>query len=318
MSLLRVPQPRFGRLAVLSLVVCGIGVPRTATAWNNRGHMIVAQLAWQELAPPARQAAFELLKHHPHFEEFLIADKPDNIDEDEWAFMRAATWPDWVKSHESHIYSKPTWHYINIPFTPEDSDVEPPDNVPPPINIVSQLSWCSAQVLHASDKWKAVNLCWILHLIGDIHQPLHCATLFSDQFPEGDKGGNKAMVRIGSGRKKLHAFWDGALGKSTKVNDLRSGAQEILAFEAADRSLTSADLADHLSFASWAQEGFKAAVEFAYLNGELEVANSDDHVPHNQIPRAPDGYAETAGKVARIGAAKAGHRLAATVQQLVL
>ncbi len=318
MTLHHLPRLRLGQAAVGLLCVCFIGVPHTATAWNNRGHMLVAQLAWQELEPSARQAAFELLQKHPHYEEFLIADKPDNINDDEWAFMRAAVWPDWVRSNDSEIYHKPTWHYINIPFAPEDSELEPPDNVPPQINIVSQISWCGAQVLNApADKWKAVNLCWVLHLIGDIHQPLHCATLFSDQFPDGDKGGNKSIVRIGAGRKKLHSFWDGVLGKSTKVNNLRSGAQEIQALESADPSLTSADLANHQSPSSWAQEGFRAAVEFGYLNGDLEVANSDDHVHHSQIPEAPENYAENAGKVARIGVAKAGHRLAATIRQLV-
>src|SRR4051812_12618552 len=118
-------------------------------AWNNRGHMLVAQLAWQEMKPSTREAAHEVLKKHPHYDEFLKADMPDGIEDDEWSFMRAATWPDWVRSNYSDEYHKPTWHYINIPFTPEDSEVEPPDDVPPPINVVSQISWCSAQVLNS-------------------------------------------------------------------------------------------------------------------------------------------------------------------------
>jgi hypothetical protein len=46
-------------------------LPLPAFAWNNRGHMLVAQLAWQELPAAARQAAFEVLQQHPHYAEFL-------------------------------------------------------------------------------------------------------------------------------------------------------------------------------------------------------------------------------------------------------
>src|SRR4051794_37148479 len=58
---------------------------------------------------------------------------------------------------------------------------------------------------------KAVALCWILHLIGDVHQPLHCATLYSPQFERGDLGGNSFGVKINGKEYRLHTFWDNAL-----------------------------------------------------------------------------------------------------------
>ena len=47
-----------------------------------------------------------------------------------------------------------------------------------------------------TDEEKAIYLTWLMHLVGDIHQPLHCTAVFREQFPNGDKGGNDAFVRI--------------------------------------------------------------------------------------------------------------------------
>ena len=52
------------------------------------------------------------------------------------------------------------------------------------------------KVRSGTDEEKAIYLTWLMHLVGDIHQPLHCAAVFSEQFPNGDKGGNDAFIRI--------------------------------------------------------------------------------------------------------------------------
>jgi hypothetical protein len=73
-----------------------------------------------------------------------------------------------------------------------------------------------------TDEEKAIYLTWLLHLVGDIHQPLHCTAVFSEQFPNGDKGGNDAFIRIRSSPVKLHAFWDGLLGNGTTAGAINS------------------------------------------------------------------------------------------------
>jgi S1/P1 Nuclease len=75
-------------------------------ARNDKGHMVVAELAYLRLTPEQRQAVTAILKQHPHWDEFLIAQRPDNVPEDQWAFWRAATWPDWVK-HAHQQFNKP-------------------------------------------------------------------------------------------------------------------------------------------------------------------------------------------------------------------
>src|SRR6202021_3878931 len=87
-----------------------------------------------------------------------------------------------------------------------------------PQNIVEALTKNVADLkdpkVSASDK--AVALCWILHLCGDIHQPLHATELFSPQFPTGDQGGNQFIILrdppYADSRANLHFVWDSLPG----------------------------------------------------------------------------------------------------------
>ena len=82
-------------IIVVGLVLlCG---SRAALAWNQTGHMTVALIAWRELSDSQKQQASELLKAHPHYTKLLLEHKPDNVNESEWAFIRAAVWPDMVR-----------------------------------------------------------------------------------------------------------------------------------------------------------------------------------------------------------------------------
>ena len=163
--------------------------------------MVIARLAWQQLTEGQRAKVSALLKKHPHYEEYLIARKPDGFTEDEWAFMRAATWADWVRSHHKEQFDHPTWHYINYPIVRKDSKVDAAKHEPPAKqeNVVNQLAVCLEKIGKGTDEEKAVYLTWLFHLVGDIHQPLHCTAVFSERFPYGDKGGNLARIRIKSG-----------------------------------------------------------------------------------------------------------------------
>jgi hypothetical protein len=90
-------------------------VAAPAFAWNDMGHMVAARLAWQSLSVDQRSRAVTILKAHPHYEEFLAADRATGFSEDEWVFLRAATWSDWVRNHHKGEYHHPTWHYIDRP-----------------------------------------------------------------------------------------------------------------------------------------------------------------------------------------------------------
>jgi hypothetical protein len=71
-----------------------------------------------------------------------------------------------------------------------------------------------------SDEIRSYDLSWLLHLVGDVHQPLRATSRFSHAHPNGDEGGNLVKVRCGQHTEvfcrasELHAFWDDLLGPS--------------------------------------------------------------------------------------------------------
>ena len=281
-------------------------LPTAALAWNDKGHMVTARLAWRQLTEGQRAQVLSVLKKHPHYEEYLAARRPEGFSEEEWVFMRAATWADWVRGG---AFDHPTWHYINYPIVPAGSAVDPAKHEPPDKqeNIVNQLAVCVHKVKSGTYEEKAVYLTWLFHLVGDIHQPLHCTAVFSERFPEGDRGGNLAMIRIRSSPFNLHSFWDGLLGRGLTAGDIGKDVQEIEEVMKEKGAEIEKELAAHQTFASWAREGWQLSKEVVYLDGQLKVAvaRSDE-----DAPPAPAEYAPRCGRVARVQIGKAGRRLA--------
>ena len=302
------------RLFALVLVIT-LSTP--AFGWNEKGHMVTARLAWQQLTEGQRATVSAVLKKHPHYEEYLIARKPDGFTEDEWAFLRAATWADWVRSHHKEQFDHPTWHYINYPIVPPGSKVDAAKHEPPAKqeNIVNQLAVCVEKIGKGSDEEKAVYLTWLFHLVGDIHQPLHCTAVYSERFPDGDRGGNLARIRFRSGPTNLHSFWDGLLGTGTTAGDIGKDVKEIEGVMKEKADDVKKELEGHQSFESWGREGLELSKRVVYLNGELKVAagrgGSDD-----EVPEAPAEYAPSAGRTARVQIGKAGARLADQLKKL--
>jgi S1/P1 Nuclease len=293
-----------------------------APAWNDHGHMVVARLAWLQLTPQQRAKVGSILKHHPHYEEFLVKYRPNGFSEDEWEFLRAATWPDWVRDHHAREYARSGWHFVDYPVVPPGSRVDARRHEPPPRqeNVVNVLPRCVERIKDGGVIDKAVNLCWLLHLTGDIHQPLHCASLYSEIFPTGDNGGNASLIRIrGEGQPvNLHSFWDGLLGRGDTAGAIGKDVQEIQALLRDKPDLVRGDLAKHTTFEAWAHEGAEVAKKSAYRNGELRVIHSgrDRRPTDAEVHVAPADYGPASGRVARVQVGKAGMRLAEQLEKL--
>ncbi len=303
------------RIIITSLLF--LAVAPVAQAWNNKGHMVVARIAWKELAVEDRAKVMKILEVHPHLEEFLKDRRPANSAEDEWIFLRCATWPDWVRSGPAsrRKFHHGPWHYTNIPFVPPGSKVNPPRAAKE--NVVKQISDCTSFVKAGSREDAAVHMCWLSHLIGDIHQPMHCITLFNEDFPNGDRGGNRSLIRIDGRVVQMHHFWDGLLGTSTTRSQLSKTVLEIEKLVDEHPTVIANDLKNNLTPESWAKESFELGKRLAYRNGALRPANTEDDPADADIPNAPDDYAEEAGETARYCAAKAGKRLAMVIREVV-
>lgn len=113
---------------------------------------------------------------------------------------------------------------------------------------------------------KAIALSWLLHLVGDAHQPLHAAGFFSRAFPESDRGGNHFFVQP-PGRQpvKLHAYWDGALGRSEVLRTAVNRAIELRTAHPQE-SLPEVGTMDPTR---WLLESFELAKDKAYQGGRV-------------------------------------------------
>ena len=150
------------------------------------------------------------------------------------------------------------------------------------LNIVQALemlttSWC---VPLYNDADRGLALSWIVHLIGDLHQPLHATSLYAaPAFIHGDRGGNDILIVGGS---NLHALWDGALGDDQRLRTLDGLARDYArATAAADNTQ-----ADRLrEFPAWAKHARTLAARVVYSKDArvAVAAASQTQPPHVQI-----------------------------------
>ncbi len=307
-------------------------------AWSEGGHRVIALLAYETLSPYQRTSLTELLRHHPRFhEDFelhmpLKIDQSSELEQQRWIFTQAAIWPDLARTFQEPayaLYHRSRWHHINLPvFLNEASahdlrtkiktnqQMEWREGSDPTWNNAAQSIDMAIKNLHSSsiaDAQKALMLCWLIHLVGDIHQPLHCVSLFSShQFPNlqyGDMGGNEIPI---AGKnplrpQTLHSIWDGLLGYDSSMNDLRARASRFLQDET-QRSEISKYLAIS-SIPQWIEEGRQLAATYAYssdVREKLTGMKADSIMPVS----LSENYLRQAGAIARLRACVAGQRLA--------
>lgn len=98
---------------------------------------------------------------------------------------------------ERKKFSVPDRHFIDMPFVVEGSGIKPPALKEE--NAINGIIKQKDKARGGDQIERAAATTWLLHLVGDIHQPLHASTRYSENFPTGDRGGNLAMVRINSG-----------------------------------------------------------------------------------------------------------------------
>ena len=303
-----------------SLLLMSLVLP--VSAWSDKGHMVAARIAWNKLNDAERTKVVGLLKKHPDYQEYLAADRPKGFSDDEWVFLRAATWADWIR--DKHKDGHDHWHQISYPYVPHGSKIDPKDHEPPrdQQNVVTMLPVCVRQVKEGSATEKAKYLAWVFHLVGDIHQPLHCTSRFDDQFPKGDDNAMDALVRIDGHDYSLHQWWDSATGNETSQASIDATVKDVdkLLRDHADQ--VREDMEAHKSFESWAREGFGVAVEWAYLDGRLKTipkpkSSSSSSSSSTEAPEAPENYESNAKRIAKIQLGKAGLRLTDEIRRIL-
>jgi hypothetical protein len=319
---------KFAALAVAPFAIAAVASP--AMAWNSVGHEAVAQIAWDQLNDGEKAKLTAILKTHPRYEKDLLAGVKPEDDRDRLAFLQAAAWPDTVRSFGnpmSRTENHPAWHYVDDPYHTDGKTTPAPvetwDGKSDPANLIQAMQKVTAEFKDPAtkDDRKAIDLCWIEHLIGDIHQPLHAVSMYSDVYPDGDKGGNMIHIRTDSNpNMNLHAFWDnieGVTGPDYHANPavIRKLADRLEKDHPAsefEKQLTVTDPKD------WAAESAAIAKSTVYLNGKI-VGVSADQAKSNpdSVPALPLNYETDGRKVADSQVALAGYRLAAALKDLL-
>ena len=290
-------------------------------AWNHVGHKAIAGLAWERLTPAAREGVERLLRAHPDFEKLSAgASQRDKV---RLAFINAAYWPDTIRG-DPRFYTdtdpdaRPTptlpgfpdmkrrtnWHYINLPYSVDGTPAPPP----PTPNILTQLNVIIPVIGRNPPKPGSAPaeedpvylLPWLLHLVGDVHQPLHCATRFhakqvdSQGRPRSDLGGNTIRLKNGS---NLHALWDDALGRTDTKRYLESVIARLAAVKPNGDP-------NQLTPQKWVDEGYVIARRIVYDGIPAEIFNETGPLS------LPGAYIARMRRVAFERAALAGLRLA--------
>lgn len=272
--------------------------------------MVIAAEAYRELSPSIQKHVSELLKFHPDYEKWEKSFQPGtpNLDLPIYVFMRASTWPDEIR-RRGNEYDHPQWHYIDYPLKAPAFPVEP--GPAPTDDVLYGISQCEKILSdpNALPKERAVYLSWLIHLVGDLHQPLHCCSWVNETYPNGDKGGNDFFVKPATRGIRLHSLWDGLLGTSGKPQAQLNNAIQIMA-ENPKKSLP--ELAKSRTPKEWSLESRALAIDKAYLRGQLKGGTNIE-----SAGSLPDGYTDTAKVVAERQAALAGCRLANEIQEYV-
>src|SRR5215831_3358102 len=312
-------------LIAFSVLLTLAALPLPALAWNIPGHMLSGAIAYQVLQQENLQTIDKVkavLEKHPWYTnqwQARVQDVPA-ADHSLVLFMQAARWPDDIRTNDKQQH-RALWHYINWPFKPEGQPASVQTREPASVNILTAMAENERVVRSGTDpEQKAIALAWLFHLVGDIHQPLHTAQLFTVDYPNGDRGGNEICVRATQARQPmdLHRFWDGVITSSQNLTRLRNQATALRNRQEFQRSqLTELASTD---FESWAKESYEIATKIAYRNGGLIGAprnGSKDCSTVTTAPPLPAGYVLSVSRIADRRMILAGYRLAGLLKQMI-
>lgn len=164
------------------IVAALIYLPFLASAWGVIGHRVVGQIAESYLKQPTRKAIKQILGNE--------------------TLAMAANWADFIKSDTSYNYLS-NWHYVNLPEGLSKTEVAAYLDKEPGANIYNKTTEMITVLKNANSTadQKKFALRLLVHLIGDVHQPMHTAR-------KADLGGNKIQLTWFGTRTNLHRVWD--------------------------------------------------------------------------------------------------------------
>ena len=212
------------RSTLLTFLAC----PLSLLAWGSEGHRLIARIADAQLTEITRARVAAILG-------------PNRT------LVSVATWADDVRREDA---GTAPWHFVNIPIIAAHLNMSrdcPGNNC-----VVAKIAQLQKALQDPATLpgARAEALMFLVHFIGDIHQPLHCGD-------NHDRGGNEVQVELAGRPRNLHSAWDsGILG--------RMGTEDQLFPAYSQESMKRAKKFRKGTASDWAEEGHKISKSMVY------------------------------------------------------
>jgi hypothetical protein len=181
-------------------------LPGNALAWGYTGHRIIAEIADQFLESGTGHQIHDLL-----------------ATENATTLAEVSTWADQIRLQRPETAP---WHYVSIPIHPpagQADSYDPARDCPHDDCVVAKIELFKRTLIdqQASQRQRLEALKYLVHFIGDIHQPLHASS-------NNDRGGNEVTVTFMGRQTNLHAVWDTGIIEPAVKGDVRSYALHLV------------------------------------------------------------------------------------------
>ena len=328
----------FSRQSVAAIFVILLLIGSKAQAWDHPSHMITAAIAFMEIErenPELIEKIGRLLMTHPDPSPFWVAaGDATGKERARLMFIEGARWPDdarWT------LHDRPTWHSARWAIVADDA---PPEAKAAAEALKGKPKGHAIEALvlnfgvlsssESSPTERAAALSWFLHLLGDIHQPLHVSEYYSKKFPDGNGAGAMEYVEdpLGDSGMPLHLLFDSNSLRKTELGEIDRNAQEFLQKYQRSSFPELAAFGGSEDFEKWARESYQIAVDFVYGYGIETVADPemekdkdaavkkmvayilDGVSPVKEAPKVPAEYWEQLQSMAHRRVTLAGYRIA--------
>jgi nuclease S1 len=249
-------------VALLIAVTLSLPPAPSSTVWSGLGHRLIARIASERLSAPVREEARMLL---------------DGLE-----LRDVAVWADSIRPSQP---ATGPFHYINIPVDSAFSEWR---------------RYCPREgcILEALERYRLIladrarprperaeALKWVVHLVGDLHQPMHVGD-------RGDRGGNDVAVLWEGQRTNLHSVWDGRILGSARLDEEAFLIRLRERVPAADSAWSGGGPMD------WAAESHAMSHDHAYrVPGDLDVSSA---YAQENLPRAEQRVLQAGLRLARL------------------
>jgi len=309
-----------------------------ALAWDHPGHMTTAAIAFAEIErarPELIDKLGLLFLAHPDTAPFWVAaGEAKGKERVRRMFLECARWPDDSKFTPN---DRLTWHSARWAIVADDA---PPEaraaaearNGKPAGQAIEALNLNFAMLSNheSTPAERALGLCWVLHIVGDIHQPLHVSDLFSREFPTGNAAATLSYVTdpVSGTTIPLHLLWDSNVLRTPSLEAVDQATRKFLDKypRASFPELSAHPVKAPDFFQTWAKESHQVAIDWAYdiqtvrdtsseQDADTLVKNMVNFIlngvsPVKEAPPVPAEYWEKLQQTAERRITLAGYRIA--------